>query len=61
MEMTGPSRLSWLFSAGSTDTAESADPSATRARPGSSEPSVAPASLGAPGPRATAEGAGPWR
>ncbi|HXJ25666.1 MAG TPA: hypothetical protein VNH17_08205, partial [Streptosporangiaceae bacterium] len=56
-----PSRLALTASAGSADPAEPADPSATRARPGSSGSSVTPASLGAPGPRATAEGAGPWR
>ena len=56
-----PSRLALTASAGSADPAEPADPSATRARPGSSGSSVTPASLGAPGPQATAEGAGPWR
>jgi hypothetical protein len=61
-----PSRLALTASAGSADpagsadAAEQADPSATRARPGSSGSSVTPASLGAPGPQATAEGAGSW-
>jgi hypothetical protein len=61
-----PSRLALTASAGSADpagsadAAEPADPSATRARPGSSGSSVTPASLGAPGPQATAEGAGSW-
>ena len=61
-----PSRLALTASAasadpaGSADAAEPADPSATRARPGSSGSSVTPASLGAPGPQAAAEGAGSW-
>jgi hypothetical protein len=55
-----PRRPALTASAGPAHPAGPAGPSATRAWPGSSASSVTPASLGAPGPQATAKGTGPW-